>query len=124
SRYTSAFVPGAVAVGARLLRQPEDALADDVALHLVGATADAAGPLVEEHREPVAVAWRVRCRQGRAHALHGHHQVAGAGEVLRVEQLHDRHLWAGRLALAQRRLHPVAEEAGELEAGERRGQFL
>ena len=46
-------------VGARLGRETEDALAEDVALHLLGATADADPPLAEEHLLPEPVLERV-----------------------------------------------------------------
>ena len=46
-------------VGTRLRREAEHALAEDVALHLLGAAADATVPLVEEELLPEAVLVRV-----------------------------------------------------------------
>ena len=49
-------------VGARLGREAEDALAEDVALDLLGAAADADAPLAEEHLLPDTRPRTRRCR--------------------------------------------------------------
>src|SRR5215831_21029469 len=111
-------------VGTWLGRQAEHALADHVALHLLGAAADAHSPLVHEALLPEPAVGRVAVEQHPARALEREREVAVQCHVLRHGQLEHGRLGGRRAAVAPGRLGPPSEVLEDLEADERVGQPL
>src|SRR5436309_13885685 len=96
-------------VRARLGREPEHALPDHVALHLLGAAADAGPPLVHELLLPEAAVWRLPVQQHPTGALERESKVAVQRHILRDGELQDRRLGTHRAAVAPTRLRRLPQ---------------
>src|SRR5262249_41600022 len=86
-------LPGrAVLVDTRLAGHAEHALADHVALHLLGAAPDPRAPLHEELLLPVPIGHRVVVGEHRGRTLEREHEVAVGLELARYRELQHRRL--------------------------------
>src|SRR6266851_10400743 len=111
-------------VGARLGGEAEDPLPDDVALDLLGATADADAPLAEELLLPEPVLVRAGTGEHRVGSLDRERQVAVTGGVLGDRELRDRALGPEGPAGTRRDLGSLPEPLEDLEPGVRGGEPL
>ena len=129
TRNSALGVPGA-SVRAGFLRQTEDLLADDVALHLRRTGVDRAGPGIEEGSGPrVGGVWSAslvgpKGRLGLAaggyrgvHTENIHAEFSHFAVIFGPKQLADRRLGAGMLALKELREYPLALEFHDANLG-------